>query len=43
MSHHKKPEEYEVSNKIFTLPNFLSFIKWLQPCCNISFCYCRIN
>lgn len=27
MSHHKKPEEYEVSNKIFTLPNFLSFIR----------------
>ena len=28
MAHHKKPEEYEASNKIFTLPNFLSFIRF---------------
>ncbi len=27
MSKHKNPEEYEVSNKIFTLPNLLSFIR----------------
>ena len=28
MAHHKKLEEYEASNKIFTLPNFLSFIRF---------------
>lgn len=27
MSKHNNPEEYEVSNKIFTLPNLLSFIR----------------
>ena len=27
MSKHKNPEEYEVSNKILTLPNLLSFIR----------------
>ena len=27
MSKHKNPEEYEVSNKIFTLPNLLYFIR----------------
>ncbi len=27
---HKHPEEYEVSNKIFTIPNLLSFIRLLM-------------